>query len=220
MRAQTWLIVLASLIALASATGIAIGGQFLFRGPYPAACLGALCASATLFACWAAFPSRIARQHSSRVETELPRLLLDEIPGLVSTLSPDGLIEFVNRQTLEFYGRPLAQMRDWTLLIHADDRPAFLQGWHDAFTTGRALNVEFRTERADGSFRWMSSRISPLRDSHGHISRWCNLLTDIDESKRAEEALRLSEHQLRLIIDNIPGFAYTLTPQGEIEQVE
>jgi PAS domain S-box-containing protein len=72
---------------------------------------------------------------------------------------------------------------------------------------------------AAGSYRWMHSRGLPLRDVNGDIVRWYNLLTDIDERKRAEEALRESEHESRLIVETIPGFVAMLLPAGEVDFV-
>ena len=45
------------------------------------------------------------------------------------------------------------------------------------------------------------------------------LITDIDDQKRAEEALRESEHESRLIVDSIPGLIAVLDTSGEIERV-
>src|SRR5712692_4853234 len=43
---------------------------------------------------------------------------------------------------------------------------------------------------------------------------------DIDPADRKrEEALHVSEHDLRLVIDSIPGFMWTDTAAGEIEFV-
>ena len=44
-------------------------------------------------------------------------------------------------------------------------------------------------------------------------------MTDIDERKRAEDALRESERKSRLIVDSIPGFIAAFTPGGELEFV-
>jgi C4-dicarboxylate-specific signal transduction histidine kinase len=42
-----------------------------------------------------------------------------------------------------------------------------------------------------------------VQDAEGQIIRWCVLQTDIDEQRRAEEALRQSERHLRLLVDKL-----------------
>ena len=76
-----------------------------------------------------------------------------------------------------------------------------------------------RLRRSDGVYLWFQNNGFPLRDASGHIVRWCVLLTDIDERKRAEDALRESERESRLIVDSIPGFIAAFTPGGEVEFV-
>jgi PAS domain S-box-containing protein len=57
----------------------------------------------------------------------------------------------------------------------------------------------------------------PVRDAEGHIVRWCVLQTDIDEQKRAEEALRESERELRQIVDSVPGMIAVANAAGKQE---
>src|SRR4029453_3222320 len=38
---------------------------------------------------------------------------VDSIPGLVVALAPDGEVEFVNRQGVEFFGQPLEELKHW-----------------------------------------------------------------------------------------------------------
>src|ERR1041385_4787478 len=73
-----------------------------------------------------------------------------------------------------------------------------------SFASGDPFEMELRARRFDGVYRWFQSRGLPLRDANGQIVRWYNLLIDIDERKRAEEALRESEFESRLIVDSIP----------------
>jgi C4-dicarboxylate-specific signal transduction histidine kinase len=54
-----------------------------------------------------------------------------------------------------------------------------------------------RLRRADGEFRWHHARCEPLRDREGRIVQWYGLSIDIDERKRAEQALREEHERLR-----------------------
>jgi PAS domain S-box-containing protein len=73
--------------------------------------------------------------------------------------------------------------------------------------------------RADGAYRWFHVRALPLRDNQGVVVRWYCVLTDIEDRKRTEEALRSSEHHLRLITETIPALVWRTTPDGEIDYV-
>jgi len=54
----------------------------------------------------------------------------------------------------------------------------------------------------------------PLRDEDGKILKWFGVLTDIEDRKRSEEALRRSEKELRDLFENIPAVAFYARPDG------
>jgi len=147
------------------------------------------------------------------------RLIVDNIPGLVSTRAATGAPEFVNRQMLEFFGQSLEQLPNWSSLIHPDDRERVVSLWRHSVETGQPYDVEHRARRADGVYRWIHARGQPLRDPEGRIVRWCNMLTDVDDRKHVEEALRESELHFRLIVDRIPGLIQVMSAAGEVELV-
>jgi PAS domain S-box-containing protein len=53
-----------------------------------------------------------------------------------------------------------------------------------------------------------------VRDGGGSITGWYVLLIDIDDRKRAEDALRASERELSSIINTIPMLAWSARPDG------
>src|SRR5437867_3993721 len=149
------------------------------------------------------------------------RLIVDTIPGFVCTLNAAGEIELLNRQVLEYFGKTTEELKNWATsdAVHPDDLPRVIEAWQRSINTGESYEIEFRQRRADGMYRWFQSRALPARDTDGRINRWYMLLTDIDDRKRAEDALRLNEQGLRQIVDSIPGFVATLSAQGQVELV-
>jgi len=147
------------------------------------------------------------------------RGIIDSIPGLIHTLTGSGELEFVNQQNLEYFGKTLEELRSWASndVFHPDDLPRALDAWKHTLETGRPDEIECRLRRADGVHRWFQLRCLPLRDSEGRIIRWMSLHTDIDDRKRAEEALRTSELNFRLIVDSVPGLVCTMNAAGELQ---
>jgi PAS domain S-box-containing protein len=147
------------------------------------------------------------------------RLIVDNIPGMVATRSADGSPEFINQRMLDFYGESIRSMPNWAPLIHPEDRDAIVEQWRLARQTGAPQENEHRSRRPDGTYRWLKARNSPSFDENGKLVRWYMLLVDIDDRKKAEEALRSSEQSLRILSDTIPGLVITFTPTGELESV-
>ncbi|MGB7355699.1 MAG: PAS domain-containing protein, partial [Acidobacteriaceae bacterium] len=149
------------------------------------------------------------------------RLIVNSIPGMVGLTSPNGNLEMVSQQALAFFGKTIEELNEWGTndTIHPEDLPGVIEAFTRAVTTGRPYEFPARFRRADGVYRWLQDRGSPLRDRNGEIVRWYLLITDIDDQKRAEDALRESEHESRLIVDSIPGLIAVLDTSGEVERV-
>ena len=147
------------------------------------------------------------------------RAILDGIPGLVALLNADGGVAVVNRQILEYSGKTLDELKQWgtTDIVHPDDLPHVIGVFGRSIASGASYDIVQRLRRWDGAYRWFRNSGSPLRDSTGHVVRWCVLLTDIDEGKRADDAVRENERNLKLIIDTIPALGWSARPDGSAE---
>ena len=131
-----------------------------------------------------------------QTEQEL-RFVIDTIPALVWSARPDGSIDFGNRRLLEYTGLALEDVRDWVRTAEWHSADAILtEDGRAALAAGQPFNREARLRRADGEYRWFLLHAVPLRDETGRIVRWYGTTTDIEDRKRAEEALRRSEGYL------------------------
>src|SRR6266581_3714351 len=126
-----------------------------------------------------------------RSEDQL-RLVIDTIPALVWSASPDGSLDFLNQRWLEYTGISSERGLGWAWAeeLHPEDREGFVNAWRSAVATGEPFEHDVRVRRADGEYRWFSKRAVPLRGELGHIVKWYGTTTDIEDRKRAECALQ------------------------------
>jgi PAS domain S-box-containing protein len=126
------------------------------------------------------------------------QLVIDTTPALLHSARPDGDIDFFNKRMLDYLGVPLEELYGWrwTNLIHPDDVEQIVDKWRSSLATGEPFESEARVRRADGAYCWQLHRKVPLRDQTGNIIKWFGSSIEIDDRKRAEEKVRMSEFYL------------------------
>jgi PAS domain S-box-containing protein len=153
-------------------------------------------------------------QEALRESERSSRSALDGIPGLVAVLAPNGELETVNRPLFEYFGRSLEWLKNWGTndAVHPEDLPRVVEIFRRAMASGLPFQFDQRQRCIDGEYRWFHNRGVPIRDDSGRIARWYVLMTDIEDRKRAEEALRSA-------LDGIAGLVSIMAPNGELETV-
>jgi PAS domain S-box-containing protein len=137
-------------------------------------------------------------------DLQLQAGLLQRLPVSTWTLKPDGTPDFVNQVWLEFSGQTLDFVRSdpeaWMTAVHPEDREATSRAFGDGVRSGQGFAIETRSLRVhDGTYRWHLQQAVVLRDAEGNVLKFVGTTTDIDEQRRAEDALRQAQGDLARI---------------------
>jgi PAS domain S-box-containing protein len=154
---------------------------------------------------------RMQAEEALRARERRFRSIVDGLPVLLSTATPDGELDQANRHYLEYFGATLDELkaREAVHGLHPDDRERVLPVRKAAIEAGRPYEIECRRRRAEGVYRWFYLRAFPLRDAQGRVALWYRLQIDIEEQKKAER-------ELQLTIDSIPTLVATYRPDGSL----
>ena len=102
--------------------------------------------------------------------------------------------------------------------VHPDDKEGILRAVN-AYLSGEAKEYEheYRVRHKDGTYRWMLTRGTAIRDRAGKAIRLLGCRVDITELKRVQEALRESEAWFRFMANAMPQIVWTARPDGSPE---
>jgi PAS domain S-box-containing protein len=138
-----------------------------------------------------------AEAKAQQQEKEL-QLTIDTIPAFVFRILPDGWTDFLNKRWLDYTGLSHSEAEGfgWRVVYHPEDVAHISEMRRKGMASGEPWESEGRIRSSDGQYRWFLNRAAPLRDGHGNIIKWYGTNTDIEDRKRAEDALRRSEAYL------------------------
>ncbi len=126
------------------------------------------------------------------------RELADAMPQIVWTARPDGSVNYCNERGHVFTGQAGDASQDgvWKPILHPDDAHRAGERWDESVRTGEPFECEYRFwDRSRGEYRWFLGRALAVRDDSGRVVKWYGSATDIDDQKRAEEALREADRR-------------------------
>jgi PAS domain S-box-containing protein len=145
--------------------------------------------------------------------------VLDGLPALVWNTSSDGSADFSNQPFRDYTGFSFEQLRGfgWINALHPEDRA--IEAWRAAFAAGTPFDREVRIRGESGEYRWFILRMMPRRNDLGTIFKWICTASDIEERKRALEALRDGEEQWRAVFEHNPTMYFMIDASGTVLSV-
>jgi PAS domain S-box-containing protein len=119
------------------------------------------------------------RQSTEGVGESL-RPVVDLLPHLAWTASPDGSVDYCNRRWLQYTGLTEDQTAGWgwTDAVHPEDVAAVTAFWTRDPEGAAPAETEARLIGSDGSFHWFLHRVAPFAEDRGRIVKSCGTSRD------------------------------------------
>jgi PAS domain S-box-containing protein len=125
--------------------------------------------------------------------------LADALPQKVWLADAHGHPYYLNKQWYDYTGLMAQELKDgtWVQVLHPEDVASHYHAWQRALMTGGDALCDVRLRSKAGVYRWHSICGLAHRSAGGKILLWISIWTDIDEQKRTEQTLTVSEKSLR-----------------------
>lgn len=139
----------------------------------------------------------------------------DFMPVQLWTAKTSGELDYVNKQTLNFFGLAMEAIigEKWIDNIHPEDQPGCIAAWTEALQSHSLYQYEFRLRDKNGEYKWHLARALPFINE-GEIVRWFGTNTDIDEQKQMQrqkdDFLGIASHELKTPVTSIKAYAQVL----------
>ena len=138
---------------------------------------------------------RVALQHAQaalRESEERFRQLAENIRDVFFLIDAnDQRVLYVSPAYEEIWNESCASLYEnidaWRDAIHPDDKERITRSYEERIRSG--LDYEYRIVRQDGTQRWISDRVFPIRDESGRLKRIAGVASDITVRKKAEERI-------------------------------
>ncbi|SDR44476.1 hypothetical protein SAMN05519103_03220 [Rhizobiales bacterium GAS113] len=126
--------------------------------------------------------------------------MIDAVPVYILSFTASGEPIYVNKRYQDYLGFSVPSFdsleEQLRAIIHPDDFAEVHRTLSNCFQTGEPFLMRFRRRGKDGVYLWTEGRAEPLRDQDGAIVQWYGVSLDIEDERRAQEALRQASAKL------------------------
>ena len=133
------------------------------------------------------------------------QIVADAAPVLIWMSDADKLCTFFNKPWLDFTGRTMEQElgHGWTESVHQDDLEKCVRIYTSAFDERQPFVMQYRLQRNDGEYRWISDQGVPRHDPQGRFAGYIGSCVDVTELVNKDQALRDSEERMRVAAEAV-----------------
>jgi PAS domain S-box-containing protein len=138
------------------------------------------------------------------------RAVVEDQLEMICRFMPDGTITFVNSAFCRFYGRTSSDIvgSSYLSLLPEAQYPLFTAALEELLTEPHRVIYDIQPYSRGGVSKWMEQTVRALIGEREQVEKFQIVLRDITDRKKAEQALKDSEEQFRMIFDSIQdGFA-------------
>ncbi|MBW2583900.1 MAG: PAS domain S-box protein [Deltaproteobacteria bacterium] len=152
------------------------------------------------------FDENISASIALRESEENYRALVEDMPALVCRFLPDGTLTFVNNSYCRYFNKTRDELlgANFFQFIPAQEREDVRKQYRSLTQKSPAINYEHQVYTPGGDVHWQRWTDRALFDEKDNLYQYQSIGFDITESKRVEQALRISEERFREMAELMP----------------
>jgi len=159
------------------------------------------------------------RKHAEKALQESEkryRAVVEDMPVLICTFRPGGIIRFVNRNYCEYFEKTPDELigSNFLQLIPESERQVVMNNISSLTLESPVQSHEHRMFAPEGEIRWQKWTNRAFFDNRGNLVEYQSIGEDVTERREAQEALRESEELHRITLSNISDTVFITDDSG------
>jgi PAS domain S-box-containing protein len=141
--------------------------------------------------------------------------LADNAPVMIWRAAADKRCDFFNAPWLQFTGRPMEKElgAGWMEGVHPDDLDRCLEVYQSAFDSREAFSLDYRLQRHDGVYRWITANGKPF-NRNGQFAGYLGSCIDVHDRREIGNGRKDLLSELNHRVKNVLATVQALVRQS------
>ncbi len=126
------------------------------------------------------------------------RIILESSPNMIWRANLTKECDYFNKTWLEFTGRTYEQEYGfgWAECVHPDDFDRCVEIYNTNFDKQLPFEMDYRLKRADGQYRWINDRGTPIYDDKKNFIGYIGSCLDITEKVEGQLLIEMARQDI------------------------